>query len=64
LGHISPRRPRPLIYRGFLPAALAAGRYLTAPAPAVAGHGVQDFQQALDIQSKDGPAAKAVVALP
>jgi hypothetical protein len=52
------------IYRDFLPDALAEGRYLAAPKPAVIGHGVQDFQQAMDIQLKGVLAAKVVVALP
>lgn len=52
------------IYRDFLPAALAEGRYVAAPKPSVVGHGVQDFQQAMDIQLKGVSAAKVVVALP
>ena len=53
-----------LIYRDFLPGALAAGRYAAAPKPSVVGHGVQDFQQAMDIQLKGVSAAKVVVTLP
>jgi D-arabinose 1-dehydrogenase-like Zn-dependent alcohol dehydrogenase len=53
-----------LIYRDFLPGALAAGRYLTAPPPFVAGHGLEDVQHALDIQLKGVSAAKVVVTLP
>ncbi|HEY0933394.1 MAG TPA: zinc-binding alcohol dehydrogenase family protein [Trebonia sp.] len=53
-----------LVYRDFLPAALAAGRYAAAPKPFVAGHGVPDIQQALDIQRKGVSAAKVVVSLP
>lgn len=52
------------IYRDFLPAALAEGRYIAAPNPSVVGHGVQDFQQAMDIQLKGVSAAKVVVTLP
>jgi hypothetical protein len=52
------------IYRDFLPDALAEGRYAAAPKPAVVGHGLQDFQQAMDIQLKGVSAAKVVVALP
>ena len=52
------------IYRDFLPAALAEGRYVAAPKPSVAGHGAQDFQQAMDIQLKGVSAAKVVVTLP
>lgn len=53
-----------VIYRDFLPAALAEGRYIAAPKPAVVGHGIQDFQQAMDIQLKGVSAAKIVVTLP
>jgi hypothetical protein len=52
------------IYRDFLPDALAEGRYVAAPKPSVVGHGVQDFQQAMDIQLKGVSAAKVVVTLP
>ena len=52
------------IYRDFLPDALAEGRYVAAPPPFVAGHGVQDFQHAMDIQLKGVSAAKVVVTLP
>ena len=52
------------IYRDFLPDALARGRYVAAPKPSVVGHGVQDFQQAMDIQLKGVSAAKVVVTLP
>jgi enoyl-CoA hydratase/carnithine racemase len=40
------------------------GRYVAAPKPAVLGHGIRDFQQAMDIQRKGVSAAKVVVALP
>jgi len=52
------------IYRDFLPDALADGRYVAAPKPSVVGHGVGDFQQAMDIQLKGVSAAKVVVTLP
>jgi NADPH:quinone reductase-like Zn-dependent oxidoreductase len=52
------------IYRDFLPDALAEGRYVAAPKPSVVGHGVGDFQQAMDIQLKGVSAAKVVVTLP
>jgi NADPH:quinone reductase-like Zn-dependent oxidoreductase len=53
-----------LIYRDFLPDALADGRYLALPKPTVVGHGLHDIQHALDIQRKGVSAAKVVVALP
>ena len=53
-----------VVYRDFLPEALASGRYIAAPKPSVAGHGVQDIQQAMDIQLKGVSAAKIVVTLP
>ena len=52
------------IYPDFLPDALAEGRYVAAPKPSVVGHGVGDFQQAMDIQLKGVSAAKVVVTLP
>ncbi len=54
----------PAIYRDFLPAALADGSYVAAPRPSVAGHGLGDIQQAMDLQLKGISAAKLVVALP
>jgi NADPH:quinone reductase-like Zn-dependent oxidoreductase len=53
-----------VIYRDFLPDALAEGRYAAAPKPFVVGHGVQDLQHAMDIQRKGVSAAKVVVILP
>ena len=53
-----------VIYRDFLPDALAEGRYAAAPKPSVVGHGVQDLQHAMDIQLKGVSAAKVVVTLP
>lgn len=52
------------IYGDFLPSALAEGRYAAAPKPCVLGHGVDDFQRAMDIQLKGVSAAKIVVTLP
>ncbi|HEY2277170.1 MAG TPA: zinc-binding alcohol dehydrogenase family protein [Streptosporangiaceae bacterium] len=51
------------VYRDFLPGALAAGRYLAAPEPSIAGHGVQDLQRAMDLQLQGVSAAKVVVTL-
>jgi NADPH:quinone reductase-like Zn-dependent oxidoreductase len=51
------------IYRDFLPTALAEGRYLAAPKPFVIGHGVHEFQRAMDIQLRGVSAAKVVVTL-
>lgn len=53
-----------LIYRDFLPGALAGGRYLAMPRPMVVGHGLDDIQHAMDIQRKGVSAAKVVVTLP
>jgi hypothetical protein len=52
------------IYRDFLPAALADGRYVAAPRPTVVGSGVGDLQKAMDIQRAGVSAAKVVVTLP
>lgn len=53
-----------VIYRDFLPDALAEGRYVAAPAPSVVGQGVGDIQRAMDLQRKGVSAAKVVVTLP
>ena len=37
---------------------------VAAPKPSVVGHGVQDFQRAMDVQLKGVSAAKIVVTLP
>ncbi len=52
------------IYRDFLPAALAQGRYRAAPKPRVIGHGLQHLQHALDIQREGISAEKLVVTIP
>ncbi len=51
------------IYRDFLPAALAEGRYVAAPEPAVVGHSLGDVQHALDVQRKGVSAQKVVISL-
>lgn len=52
------------IYRDFLPAALADGRYLAAPKPMVVGKSLDDIQAAMDLQRGGVSAAKVVVTLP
>jgi NADPH:quinone reductase-like Zn-dependent oxidoreductase len=52
------------IYRDFLPAALAQGRYRAAPTPRVIGHGLKHLQRALDIQREGVSAEKIVVTIP
>ena len=52
------------IYADFLPAALADGRYVAAPAPQVAGTGFASIQTGLDLQKKGVSAAKVVIGLP
>jgi hypothetical protein len=52
------------IYRDFLPAALADGRYRAVPEPRVVGDRLEDLQKALDIQRQGVSAAKVVVTLP
>ena len=52
------------IYRDFLPAALAEGRYRAAPTPRVIGDGLQHLQRALDIQREGVSAEKVVVTIP
>lgn len=51
------------IYEDFLPKALEAGSYVPAPEPLVAGKGLENVQDAIDIQSKGLSAQKAVVLL-
>ncbi|MER6074240.1 zinc-binding alcohol dehydrogenase family protein [Streptomyces sp. NPDC001817] len=53
-----------VIYRDFLPSALAEGRYRALPAPTVAGHGLADIQHAMNLQREGVSAAKIVVTLP
>ena len=51
------------IFRDFLPAALAEGSYTPTPKPTVVGHGVGDFQRAMDLQRAGVSATKLVVSL-
>ncbi|PYE81324.1 zinc-binding alcohol dehydrogenase family protein [Pseudoroseicyclus aestuarii] len=53
----------PMIYRDFLPAALAQGRYQAAPKPRVAGHGLHALQDALALQKTGVSGEKIVVSL-
>ena len=54
----------PAIYRDFLPAALAEGRYVPSPKPTVVGSGLGEIQRAMDVQRAGVSAAKVVVTLP
>ncbi len=53
----------PMIYSGFLPSALAEGRYRAAPPPLVFGAGLGSLQAAFDAQRKGLSARKLVVTL-
>ena len=53
-----------LVYRDFLPDALASGRYVATPPPVVVGTGLSDCQHALDVHRQGVSAAKVVVTLP
>ena len=53
----------PMIYRDFLPKALAAGTFVAAPEPLVVGHGLEAIQTAFDAQRKGVSARKIVVTL-
>jgi NADPH:quinone reductase-like Zn-dependent oxidoreductase len=53
----------PLIYRDFLPQALADGRLVPAPPPHLVGEGLAYDQTALDLQKKGVSASKLVVSL-
>jgi NADPH:quinone reductase-like Zn-dependent oxidoreductase len=53
----------PMIYCDFLPAALASGRYVAAPAPKIAGRGLEAFQHAVDAQRAGISGYKLVVEL-
>jgi len=53
----------PMIYRSFLPDALAEGRYAAAPDPMVVGRGLDKIVSALDHQKKGVSAKKVVVLL-
>ena len=52
-----------LIYRDFLPGALAEGRYLAAPDPIVVGRGLGRIEAGLETLRKGVSAAKVVVSL-
>jgi D-arabinose 1-dehydrogenase-like Zn-dependent alcohol dehydrogenase len=54
----------PMIYRDFLPQALAAGTFVPAPAAKVVGHGLETLQAALESLKAGVSAAKVVVTLP
>ncbi|CRG83376.1 hypothetical protein PISL3812_00727 [Talaromyces islandicus] len=51
------------IFGEFLPKALAEKRYLAVPEPEVVGHGLEDVQQAMDLQRRGVSAKKLVVKL-
>lgn len=53
----------PMIWREFLPAALAQGRYRCVPEPEVVGDGLETIQKAVDIYNKGGSTRKVVVTL-
>ncbi|KAL8698012.1 MAG: hypothetical protein Q9201_006803 [Fulgogasparrea decipioides] len=52
-----------VIYKDFLPAALADGSYMPAPEPNVVGRGLEHVQDALELNMKGVSARKLVVAL-
>ncbi len=52
----------PLIFKAFLPAALAGRRYLAAPEPDVVGHGLGAIQQGLEVQRRGVSAKKVVIS--
>lgn len=53
----------PMIYREFLPGALAGGQYKPSPEPEVVGHGLEVIPVALERQRKGVSARKLVVTL-
>ena len=53
----------PAIFRGYLPEALASGRFRAAPPPKVVGSGLGAIQTGFDIQKKGVSASKIVVTL-
>jgi len=53
----------PLIYRDFLPKALAEGRYVAAPDPLVVGRGLGQLEAAMETLRKGVSARKVVVSL-
>jgi len=54
----------PMIYRDFLPHALATGSFVAAPAARIVGTGLAALQDAVQAQKHGVSAAKIVVALP
>jgi hypothetical protein len=46
-----------------LPAALAKGKYVAAPEPQVVGKGLEDVQEAFDVNKRGVSAKKVVVSL-
>ena len=52
-----------IIYKDFLPEALANGKYVAAPEPLVVGKGLEKVQEAMDMQQKGVSAKKVVVSL-
>ena len=52
-----------MIYSDFLPKALAAGKYRTAPPARIVGRGLEAIQSALDIQRSGTSGSKIVVDL-
>lgn len=54
----------PMLYEGFLPAALAEGRYRAVPEAQGAGSGLSALQSAIDLQRQGVSARKLVVSLP
>jgi NADPH:quinone reductase-like Zn-dependent oxidoreductase len=53
----------PMIYETFLPAALAKGRFITAPDPLLVGHGLEAIPKAIERQRQGVSARKLVVTL-
>ena len=52
-----------LVYRDFLPRALAARQFVPAPEPLAVGRGLDKIQEAMDVQQKGVSAQKVVVSL-
>lgn len=52
------------IYADYLPAALASGSFIAAPAPMVVGQGLEAIQGGLERLNKGVSASKLVVMLP
>lgn len=52
-----------MIYRDFLPEALAVGCYRPAPSPRIAGHGLESLQTALEMQKAGVSGEKVVVSM-